>query len=186
MRRPPFAAPVLLALILLAPGCTWMQSRQAASAPTEAPALVDVGQMAPDLEGEDALGDHLRLGDYRGQVVALSFWASWCPPCRAALPHERELVKRMEGRPFTFLGINCDEKIETVRQVSLQQQLNWRNFCNGGARGPFTDRYGVHSWPTTLVLDANGVVRFRGHPGQGMDQAVEQLVCEVERGPKKD
>ena len=45
------------------------------------------------------------------------------------LPHERSLVARMEGRPFALLGVNCDDEMETVQQVSCRQQLNWRNWC---------------------------------------------------------
>jgi hypothetical protein len=88
----------------------------------------------------------------------------------------------MEGRPFALLGVNCDTEKETLQQVSFRQELNWQNWWNGGSSGPFTARYGVNSWPTTLVLDANGVVRYRGRPGPEMEQAVEKLVRETEKG----
>jgi len=88
----------------------------------------------------------------------------------------------MEGRPFALLGVNCDAERETLQQVSFGQQINWQNWWNGGSNGPFTARYGVKSWPTTLVLDANGVVRYRGGPGPAMEQTVERLVREAEGG----
>jgi len=87
----------------------------------------------------------------------------------------------MEGRPFVFLGVNCDNEKETLQQVSFRQELNWQNWWNGGSSGPFTSRYGVKSWPTTLVLDANGVVRYRGRPGPEMEQTVEMLVRKAEK-----
>jgi hypothetical protein len=86
----------------------------------------------------------------------------------------------MEGRPFVFLGVNCDDDKESVKQAALRQNINWRNWCNGGARGPFTSLFSVTSWPTTLVLDAEGVVKFRGRPGPEMEQLVENLVGAVE------
>ena len=82
----------------------------------------------------------------------------------------------MTGRPFVFLGVNCDHEQETIKRVSLGDHVTWRNWWNGGASGPFTARYGVNRWPTTLVLDANGVVRYRGVPGPAMEQVVETLV----------
>jgi hypothetical protein len=88
----------------------------------------------------------------------------------------------MEGRPFALLGVNCDTEKETLQQVSFRQELNWQNWWNGGSSGPFTARYGINSWPTTLVLDSKGVVRYRGRPGPEMEQAVEKLVRETEKG----
>jgi hypothetical protein len=92
----------------------------------------------------------------------------------------------MEGRPFALLGVNCDNERETLQQVSFTNQITWLNWWNGGAKGPLTAKYGVKSWPTTLVLDANGVVRYRGVPGAAMDQVVEKLVlAEESRGIDK-
>jgi hypothetical protein len=88
----------------------------------------------------------------------------------------------MEGRPFALLGVNCDTEKETLQQVSFRYELNWQNWWNGGSSGPFTARYGVNSFPTTLVLDAKGVVRYRGRPGPEMEQVVEKLVREKEKG----
>ena len=65
---------------------------------------LQVGKQAPDIEGEDLDEARLKLGHYRGKVVLLVFWASWCGPCMRAVPHEKELVKRFKGRPFVLLG----------------------------------------------------------------------------------
>jgi hypothetical protein len=97
------------------------------------------------------------------------------------LPDERSLVTRMEGRPFVLLGVNCDREVETIQQVSFRDQLNWRNWWNGGAKGPFTAQYGVTSWPATFVLDADGVIRYRNLKGPALEQAVEALVRETEQ-----
>jgi hypothetical protein len=97
------------------------------------------------------------------------------------LPDERSLVARMEGRQFVLLGVNCDNEQETIQRVSLRDHLNWRNWWNGGSQGPYTARYGVHSWPATFVLDANGVIRYRNVRGPELEQAVETLLREVEQ-----
>jgi hypothetical protein len=94
------------------------------------------------------------------------------------LPHERSLVQSMEGRPFALLGVNCDFERETVQQISHSDRIPWRNWWNGS--GTITGLYGVHSFPATFVLDANGVVRFRNLRGQELEQAAGKLVAELE------
>jgi hypothetical protein len=87
----------------------------------------------------------------------------------------------MEGRPFVLLGVNGDHEVQTIQQVGLRDHLPWRNWWNGGSHGPLTEIYAVKSWPTTLVLDADGVVRYRGLYGEQLDRAVEALVRETEQ-----
>lgn len=77
MRRILLALPALAALSLLLAGCSWVQSRKRETAAPAVAALPQVGQAAPDLDGEDTTGRRLHLTDYRGQVVLLHFWASW-------------------------------------------------------------------------------------------------------------
>jgi hypothetical protein len=86
----------------------------------------------------------------------------------------------MEGRPFALLGVNCDRERETIQQASFTQQITWPNWWNGESASGFTALYGVKSFPTTVVLDAKGVVRYRGMPGPQMDAVVEKLVQEAE------
>jgi hypothetical protein len=97
------------------------------------------------------------------------------------LPYERSLVARMEGRPFVLLGINCDENTDLLQQGGFRQQLTWRNLWNGGSKGPWTDLYGVDHWPTTIVLDAKGVIRYRDLRGPELEQAIASLLREMEQ-----
>jgi cytochrome oxidase Cu insertion factor (SCO1/SenC/PrrC family) len=76
MRRLAIAPPALIFLMLaFLYGCQWTQSRKVTASSPLAPSGVEVGQTAPDIEGDDLDGQHLRLADYRGQVVVLSFWS---------------------------------------------------------------------------------------------------------------
>ena len=67
-----------------------------------------VGKPAPEIKGVDIHGKPLALSDYRGKVVALVFWGTWCGPCMREIPREKALVDRMKGRPFAMLGVNTD------------------------------------------------------------------------------
>jgi hypothetical protein len=97
-------------------------------------------------------------------------------------PHERSLVKRLAGQPFALLGINSDNNREGLKQVMMQEQITWRSWWNGGGTGgPISSTWGVRSWPTIYVLDADGRVRFQNVRGEAMDRAVDTLLAELEK-----
>ncbi len=137
-----------------------------------------IGRVAPDITGEDADGKKLKLSDFRGKVVVLDFWASWCPPCMAMVPHERELVKRLDGKPFVFLGVNMDDNKETLKKTQEKHEISWRSFFDGRT-GPIGETWNIQTIPAIFVLDAKGVIRYKGVRGNAMDQAVETLLKEM-------
>src|SRR5438477_7883977 len=102
---------VLAAVLLALAGCTAETTTQKG---TEAEPGLAVGKPAPSLEGADVDGKFLGLSDFRGKVVAVDFWATWCGPCRRMIPHEKELVKRMQGRPFVLLGVSDDRSEDAL------------------------------------------------------------------------
>jgi thiol-disulfide isomerase/thioredoxin len=143
-----------------------------------------VGRVAPDLEGEEIGGRKLRLRDYRGKVVAIVFWASWCGPCMEMIPHERELVKRLKDRPFVLLGVNGDDDRAKATEVMKKETMTWPSLWNGGATGGIVERLGVRSWPTIYVVDAQGIIRYKNERGEALEKAVNRLLKEAE-SPEK-
>ena len=98
-------------------------------------------------------------------------------------PHERSLVKRLEGKPFALIGINSDSDKEQLKKVMEQEQITWRSFWDGGnTNGPIATRWNVSGWPTIYVLDHKGVIRFRDVREEAMDKAVDTLIEELEKG----
>ena len=121
-----------------------------------------VGKPAPEIEGVDIDGKPLKLSDYRGKVVVLVFWGSWCGPCMAQVPHEREFVERLKGKPFALLGVDCEADKDAARQAMARERMTWPNWYDGApATGPIAERYHVRSYPSVFVLDAKGVIRSR-------------------------
>ena len=97
-------------------------------------------------------------------------------------PHERSLVKRLEGKPFALLGINSDPK-NRLRQVMKKENITWRSWWDGGdTGGPIATAWNVKGWPTTYVLDAKGVIRYRDVREEQMDKAVDALLKEMGEG----
>jgi peroxiredoxin len=96
-------------------------------------------------------------------------------------PHERSLVKRLEGKPFALLGINSDPK-ERLPQVIKKENMTWRSWWDGGStQGPIAKAWNVKGWPTTYVLDGKGVIRYRNVREKEMDKAVDALLAEMEK-----
>jgi len=93
--------------------------------------------------------------------------------------HERSLVDEYSGRPFVLLGVNTDTKIETVKTAIKKNNLNWRSWYDG-SRGPIVASYGIQSFPTILLVDHKGVVRYKNVRGDKLEAAIEKLVEEAE------
>jgi thiol-disulfide isomerase/thioredoxin len=141
-----------------------------------------VGKPAPQIEGLDADGKPLKLSDYRGKVVVLVWWASWCGPCLAMVPHERELAERYKDRPFVILGINGDEHEDRMRQQIKEHEITWRSWVDGGPDGPISTFWNVKSWPTVYVLDADGIILYKGGRNEAaLDRAIERALTKAVR-----
>jgi thiol-disulfide isomerase/thioredoxin len=147
-----------------------------------------VGNVAPDITGEDVESKKFKLSDYRGKVVMIDFWAGWCPPCMGLVPHNRALVKKLEGKPFALLGVNADNSREDFKKVSEKNQINWRSFFDDG--GKISSDWRIQGFPTMLVLDHKGVLRFKIVGGgeenaKAVDEMVEKLLKEAEADSSK-
>jgi peroxiredoxin len=95
-------------------------------------------------------------------------------------PHERSLVKRLEGKPFALIGVNSDPK-DRVRQAMKKENITWRSWWDGGStEGPIAKAWNVNGWPTIYVLDAKGVIRYKNAREHEMDKAVDKLLTELE------
>jgi thiol-disulfide isomerase/thioredoxin len=151
-----------------------------------------IGRTAPEIEGEDIDGKPMKLSDFRGKVVLVTFWATWCVPCLARVPYEKALVEKMKDRPFVLIGVNGDDDREKVKTVSAKKGISRRSFWNGGASKGIPLQWGIRGWGTTYVIDANGVVRddslvyihelfFSDTP----DKMIETLVAEAEKARAK-
>jgi thiol-disulfide isomerase/thioredoxin len=138
-----------------------------------------IGMPAPELTSVDLEGKPVRLADLKGKVVVLDVWATWCGPCRAMIPQERELVKRLGGKPFALVGISVDEKRETLAEFLKKEPMPWTHWYEG-PDGKIIADLNVCSYPTIYVLDAKGVIRYKDVRGKFLDQSVDALLKEME------
>jgi hypothetical protein len=99
-------------------------------------------------------------------------------------PHERSLVKRLQGKPFALLGINSDKNLNELHAAMIREQITWRSWWDGGSTGgPIATLFGVRSWPTIYVIDHKGVIRYKNVRGEALDEAVDTLLEERSSDP---
>lgn len=141
---------------------------------------LNVGQVAPEIEGLDHEGRPFRLGETRGKVVVLTFSGNWCGPCVEMYPQERALLSRFGDKPFAMVSVNTDAEVETLKKAIASGEITWRCWWDRGTDGPITTRWGVHSFPSIFVLDRHGVIRFKDVRGDDLDRAVAGLLAAPE------
>src|SRR5262249_28407082 len=100
----------------------------------------------------------------------------------ALVPHERSLVKRLEKKPFAFLGINVGEERDTVKKVVQKEKITWRSWWDQG--GGICKKYKVTGIPPIYVLDSKGVIRFKDVRKEALDKAVDYLLKELDQERK--
>lgn len=176
----PYLAAVALVLFLGLGGYVVTQGLSPAGqgegdATTPQPGAADVSdeeQEAPDFALEQLNGEAFRLSDHRGEIVAINFWATWCPPCREEIPDFIELQEEME-EDVLFVGVSLDEGgPEEVRAFAEEFGINYPIVIDDGT---VVEKYGpIAGIPTTFLVDQGGYVRL-----QAMGQLTEEKLRPV-------
>ena len=121
------------------------------------PGVVNIGQQAPDFSIKDQAGRLIKLSDYRGKVVFLNFWATWCQPCIAEMPSMEKLNAAFKDRKFQMLAISVDNGWEEVNQFYKDYNLTIPNALDPGHQIAL-NLYHVAKFPETFLIDSNGFV----------------------------
>ena len=145
---------------------------------------LSVGKAAPEVNTLDIDGKKVKLSDLKGKVVVLDFWATWCGPCKSMIPHTRELVKKMDGKPFVFVSISADEEKQTLEDFLKKTPMPWTHWYSG--MGGVVEDWDIEGYPTIFILDAKGVIRkkIEEADSKAIDAEVEKLVKQAEADKK--
>ncbi len=130
--------------------------------------VLKTGAMAPELEMTDVEGKTHRLSEYRGKVVLLNFWATWCPPCIAEMPALEAAYAKLKNQGFEILAINLDEQPKAVHKILQDQKLSFKIFLD--PQGKAAQAYLVYGLPYTVVLDREGKIQYKGFGGHEWNQ----------------
>ncbi len=162
----------------IAPDGGSLALEQVAYVPPKVPLIP--GAPAPDFVFRNFRdGQVLSLSQFRGKVVLLDFWATWCPPCMAALPGVRALYAEFHPHGFEIVGVSLDESGEDLRRILETYNIPWPNaFFGRRWDNPVANLYRVYQIPTTYLLDRRGIIRFRDLHGEELRAAVQALLAE--------
>jgi thiol-disulfide isomerase/thioredoxin len=141
-----------------------------------------IGMAAPNAQSEDVDGKKVQLKDYKGKVVVLDIWATWCGPCKAMIPHEREMVKKLKEKPFALISISADEQKDTLKKFLEDTPMPWTHWWSGQNAG-MVKEWNIQAFPTLYVLDSKGVIRYKfiGARDKELEEAVDKLLAEVKQ-----
>lgn len=135
-----------------------------------------VNKPAPDFRVTDTRGEELTLEQYRGQVVLLDFWATWCGPCIAEMPNVKLAYAKYRDRNFQIIGISLDSSIAPLEAYIQREGIEWRQYLD--STGQIGRLYNVRAIPSTFLIDGMGIVRRVNLRGLALETAVAELVRE--------
>ena len=139
---------------------------------------LQVGMKAPSAESKNLKDEKVSLADYKGKVVVLDIWATWCGPCKAMIPHEREMVEKFKDKPFALISISADDEKKELTDFIAKEPMPWVHWWEG-PDASLIKTWNVRFFPTIYVIDAKGVIRHKHIRGEELEKAVAKLVAEV-------
>ena len=129
------------------------------------------------------------LSDYRGKVVLINFWASWCPPCIHEMPVLEKLKQRLADKPFEILALNVGEKKYKVRKFTRLINLDLPVLLD--ASSETFNAWQVKTLPTSFLIDATGTIRYRAHGNPGWESTettniINELLSETLKSTERN
>lgn len=167
----------VLCLLAILPGCTAKESPDQAKSQEKSTQVVSVGNPAPPFTLQDLSGRTVGLDEYKGKVVMLEFFTSWCLPCQMVAQDIEALYKKLRGKGFVVIGISLKDGFnkDNLRDYIAKYGITYPVLIDDDR---ISKQYGVITMPTTVIIDKEGVVRAR-HLGIVRDHAA-MLSREIE------
>lgn len=135
--------------------------------------VVPAAKTIPAFNGTDLSGKKLSLADYKGKVVLLDFWATWCPPCRAEVPNVVKTYKDHKARGFEVIGISLDKDKGALKSYIKQNGMTWRQVFDGDSQFAIANKFKVEAIPTTYLVDGTtGAIIAENVRGSALPQSV--------------
>ena len=138
-----------------------------------------IGEIAPLFEGPTPTGERIALESFKGKVVIIDFWASWCRPCRIENPNLVRLYKRMHDKGLEIVGVSLDRNKASWERAIADDGLTWNHVSNLQYwADPIAQLYSVRSIPAAFVLNREGRIVAKNLRGAQLDAKIEELLSD--------
>jgi len=128
-----------------------------------------------DLALKDLQGKSVKLSGYKGKVILLDFWATWCPPCRKEIPGYIELYNTYKSRGLVVIGVSMDEDTPDVKSLATQMKMNYPILLGFGREDDLKPTFGELPLPTSFVIARDGSIYAR-HDGLTAKEQIEREI----------
>ena len=136
-----------------------------------------VGKAFPDFDEKDLDGKPLSVANFKGKIVLVDFWATWCGPCVAELPNVLETYGKYHGKGFEVIGISLDQDKDKLTGFIKEKKMPWQQYFDGkGWQSKLGQKYGINSIPATYLIDKEGKIIGKNLRGEALASAVQKAV----------
>ena len=135
------------------------------------------GAQFPDFNEKDVMGKPLSIANYKGKVVLIDFWATWCGPCVGEMPNVVATYQKYHDKGFEIIGVSLDSDKGQLLNFIKENNMTWQQYFDGqGWSNKLAVKYGIQSIPMTFLLDGNGKIIGKGLRGEELTDAVANAV----------
>lgn len=136
------------------------------------------GSQFPGFNEKDLAGQPLSPANYKGKVLLIDFWATWCGPCVHELPNVLKAYEKYHPKGFEIIGISLDKDEQRLKNFIKEKNIAWRQYFDGqGWSNKLAAKYGVQSIPATYLLDGEGKIIGKDLRGEDLDAAVAKALA---------
>lgn len=140
-------------------------------------ATLKPGAVFPDFSEKSVAGEPLSLQQYKGKVVLVDFWATWCPPCVAELPNVLAAYQKYHDKGFEIIGISLDKDQGALDKFTKEKGMTWAQYYDGkGWENVLARKYGISSIPATFLVGPDGKIVARDLRGEALDAELAKLL----------
>jgi len=137
-----------------------------------------VGTQFPDFDEKDLDGKPLSVAKYKGKIVMIDFWATWCPPCLRELPNVLQTYNKYHDKGFEIIGVSSDDDKDLLTGFIKEKKMVWpQYFDTNGPQNKLAVKYGIITIPATYLLDRDGKIIAKNLRGEELADAVSKAVA---------